>query len=336
MSLQDQEPGVVNYDPSRLTHQRSIHTLPIGIELLLVYNFTANEDDIGRCPGTAFTDRRDSTVHDHAEIFIAICSVFAGLDICITVEPLDRLLKWRELGYHNALHALILVGVEHLGWTIRDEHIDILGVDRRRLLPVTLESGTVVHRLADINKIARHSIRLLNSLASGSAPRSRCPSQRVNTVFPVVWPAIIEPIASRASAIGITTPTSGWMPAVTMKLIMAFISSSVPMMVPRMLICSTNMRSRSVSATPPVVMPFTTRVPPRFNDRRLCAQVTAPTLSTTASTRRGSSSLVAKTASAPSRNAIFRPSSFRVVTHTLNPAARPIWMSAVAMPPLAP
>src|SRR3984893_8129445 len=213
---------------------------------------TGTVADIGRCPGTAFTDRRDSTVHDHAEIFIAICSVFAGLDICVTVEPLDRLLKWRELGYHNALHALILVGVEHLGWTIRDEHIDILGVDRRRLLPVTLESGTVVHRLADINKIARHSIRLLNSLASGSAPRSRCPSQRVNTVFPVVWPAIIEPIASRASAIGITTPTSGWMPAVTMKLIVAFISSSVPMMVPRMLICSTNMRSRSVSATPPV------------------------------------------------------------------------------------
>jgi hypothetical protein len=66
-----------------LTHQRSIHTLPIRIELLLVYNFT---DDIGRCPGTAFTDRRDFTVHDHAEIFIAICSVFAGLDIFITVN----------------------------------------------------------------------------------------------------------------------------------------------------------------------------------------------------------------------------------------------------------
>jgi hypothetical protein len=150
-----------------LTHQRSVHTLPIGIELLLVYNFTANEDDIGRCPGTAFTDRRDSTVHDHAEIFIAICSVFAGLDICITVEPLDRLLKWRELGYHNALHALILIRVEHLGWTIRDEHIDILGVDRRRLLPVALEPRSVLHRLADINKIARHSIDLLNSLAPG-------------------------------------------------------------------------------------------------------------------------------------------------------------------------
>ena len=90
-----------------MTHQRSIHALSIGIELLLVYNFTANEDDIGRRAGTAFADGRDSTLHDHAEIFIAICSVFAGLDIRITVEPLDRLLKWRELGYHNSLDALI-------------------------------------------------------------------------------------------------------------------------------------------------------------------------------------------------------------------------------------
>ena len=43
----------------------------------------------------AFTNRRDSTVHEHPEIFVAL-SVFAGLDICFTVEPLDRLLKWRE------------------------------------------------------------------------------------------------------------------------------------------------------------------------------------------------------------------------------------------------
>src|SRR4029077_8942453 len=112
---------------------------PIGIELLLVHNFTANEDDIGRHVGTAFTNRRDSTVHDHAEIFIAICSVFAGLDICVTIEPLDRLLKWRELGYHNSLDALILIRVEHLGWSVRCEHIDILRVGRRRDLPVALE-----------------------------------------------------------------------------------------------------------------------------------------------------------------------------------------------------
>jgi len=97
-----------------VTHQRFIHALPIGIELPLVHNFTANEDDIGRHVGTAFTNRRDSTVHDHAEIFIAICSVFAGLDICVTIEPLDRLLKWRELGYHNSLDALILIRVEAL------------------------------------------------------------------------------------------------------------------------------------------------------------------------------------------------------------------------------
>jgi len=80
----------------------------------LVHNFTANEDDIGRHVGTAFTNRRDSTVHDHAEIFIAICSAFAGLDICVAIEPLDRLLKWRELGYHNSLDALILIRVEAL------------------------------------------------------------------------------------------------------------------------------------------------------------------------------------------------------------------------------
>jgi hypothetical protein len=34
-------------------HQRSIHALPISIELLLVYNFTANEDDISRHAGTS-------------------------------------------------------------------------------------------------------------------------------------------------------------------------------------------------------------------------------------------------------------------------------------------
>jgi len=122
-----------------VTHERFIHALPIGIELPLVHNFTANEDDIGRAVGTAFTNRRDSPVHDHAEIFIAICSVFASLDISVTIEPLDRLLKWRELRYHNSLDALILIRVEHLGWTIRDEHIDILRVDRRRDLPVALE-----------------------------------------------------------------------------------------------------------------------------------------------------------------------------------------------------
>ncbi len=152
-----------------MTHQRFIHALPIGIELPLVHNFTANEDDIGRHVGTAFTNRRDPTVHDHAEIFTAICSVFAGLDIGVTIEPLDRALKWRELGYHNALDALILIRVEHLGWTIRNEYIDILGVDRWRDLPVALEPRSVLHRLADINKIARHSMHLVTSLASRSA-----------------------------------------------------------------------------------------------------------------------------------------------------------------------
>jgi hypothetical protein len=64
--------------------------------------------------------------------------VFAALDICVTVEPLDRLLKWRELSYHNSLDALILIRVEHLEGAIPCEHIDILGVDRWCDLPVTL------------------------------------------------------------------------------------------------------------------------------------------------------------------------------------------------------
>jgi hypothetical protein len=34
-----------------VTHQRFIHALPIGIELPLVHNFTANEDNIGRAVG---------------------------------------------------------------------------------------------------------------------------------------------------------------------------------------------------------------------------------------------------------------------------------------------
>src|SRR5258708_24251408 len=98
--------------------QRFIDALAIGIELALVYKFAANEDDIRRRVATAFTNRRDSAVHDHAEIFIAACSVFASFDICATIELLHRLLKWRELGYHNALDALILIRVEHLEWTV--------------------------------------------------------------------------------------------------------------------------------------------------------------------------------------------------------------------------
>src|SRR4029077_15651288 len=53
VSLQNPQPGVVHQNPSRVTRQRSIHALPIGSEVLLVYNFTANEDDIGRHAGTS-------------------------------------------------------------------------------------------------------------------------------------------------------------------------------------------------------------------------------------------------------------------------------------------
>jgi hypothetical protein len=153
---------MVHQDSSLVTLQRSAHALPIGIELPPVYNFTANEDDIGRRVGTALTDRRDSTLHKHAEIFVGL-PVFAALDICVTVEPLDRLLKWRELSYYNSLDALILIRVEHLEGAIRCERIDILGVDRRCDLPVTLLPRSVLHCLADINKITRHSVHLLTS-----------------------------------------------------------------------------------------------------------------------------------------------------------------------------
>jgi hypothetical protein len=142
--------------------------VPIGIELPLVYNFTANEDDIGRHVGTALANRRISTLHQHAEIFVGL-AVFAGLDVRVAVEPLDRLLKWRELGYHNSLDALILIRVEHLEWSVPYEHIDILGVDRWRDLPIALEPRSVLHRLANINKIARHSMHLVTSLIHRSA-----------------------------------------------------------------------------------------------------------------------------------------------------------------------
>src|ERR1700756_5173005 len=141
-----------------MTHQRSIYALPIGIECLPVKNFTANEYYIRRHASSGFADRRDSALHEHAEIFVAL-SVFAGLDICITVEPLDRLLEWRELGYHNSLDALILIRVEHLEWSVPCEHVYILGVPRD--LPIALEARSVLHRLADIDKIARHGVHLL-------------------------------------------------------------------------------------------------------------------------------------------------------------------------------
>lgn len=155
-----------------MTRQRCVHAPPIGIELVLVYNVTANEDDVGRRAGDAFTNRRHPTFNNHAKIFITRCPVSAGADIRIIVEPLDRLLKWRELSYHNSLDALILIRVEDLAWTIRCEHINVLGVDRRRILPVALEPGSVVHCLTDINKVARHGTHLRGSLESIALRRS--------------------------------------------------------------------------------------------------------------------------------------------------------------------
>jgi hypothetical protein len=138
-----------------VTLQRFVHALPIGIECLPVKNLTANEHDIRRHASTGFADRRDSALHEHAEILVAL-PVFAGLDICITVEPLDRLLERREFSQHDSLDALILIRVEHFEWSVPCEHIYILGVPRD--LPVALKPRSVLHRLADINKIARHGV----------------------------------------------------------------------------------------------------------------------------------------------------------------------------------
>ena len=79
-----------------------------------------------------------------------------------------------------------------------------------------------------------------------------------------------------------------------------------------------------------------TNVPPRASDEILCAQESEPTLSTTAGTFRGKGSLEAKVWWAPSALACARPSSVRLVAQTSKPAARPSWISAVAMPPVAP
>jgi hypothetical protein len=141
-----------------MTRQCSVHALPVGIELLLVYDFTANEDNIGGHAGIALAGGGDSTVHEHAEIFVAL-PVFAGLDIGITVEPLDRLLEWREFGQHNSLDVFILIRIEHLEWSVPSEHFDILWVPCDP--PVPLEPRSILYRLTDVNKIARHDVHLL-------------------------------------------------------------------------------------------------------------------------------------------------------------------------------
>jgi hypothetical protein len=54
--------------------QGSIHALAVGIELLPITNLTANEDDIHRHASTAFADRRDSALHEHAAVSeISLC-----------------------------------------------------------------------------------------------------------------------------------------------------------------------------------------------------------------------------------------------------------------------
>src|SRR5262245_65481818 len=56
----------------------------------------------------------------------------------------------------------------------------------------------------------------------------------------------------------------------------------------------------------------------------------------TARTFRGRTALGGKLSWAPSALARARPSAERLVTQTSKPAARPSWMSAVAMPPVPP
>jgi len=59
-------------------------------------------------------------------------------------------------------------------------------------------------------------------------------------------------------------------------------------------------------------------------------------LSMTAGTFRGRGSWERKVRWAPSASASARPSSVRLVAQTSKPAARPSWMRAVAIPPVAP
>lgn len=95
-----------------------------------------------------------------------------------------------------------------------------------------------------------------------SISRLRCrpqPRHRVNTVLPWVRPSTMATNASRASVIGMTWPTMGLILLTMMKSIIAFISSRVSMIVPRISICSTKIRPKSVWAICPVVMPLQTR-----------------------------------------------------------------------------
>jgi len=97
-----------------------------------------------------------------------------------------------------------------------------------------------------------------------------------------------------------------------------------------------NTRVSSAGGASPLVAPQITIRPPGLSERTECAQVACPTLSITTSTRSGSRSPVPKTRSAPSSRARSRLASVRLVAQIRYPAARPMRISAVATPPLAP
>ena len=96
-------------------------------------------------------------------------------------------------------------------------------------------------------------------------------------------------------------------------------------------------RVSSASSTfGPDVVPQMTILPPGRSARIECDQVARPTVSMTASTRRGSRSPVSRTWWAPSSSARARLPSSRLVANTVSPPARASAISAVATPPPAP
>ena len=170
-------------------------------------------------------------------------------------------------------------------------------------------------------------------LVKGLAPDL---GQRVKTVFPRVFPSHIARKASSARSIGRIAPISGSILDWAIRLIMFFMSSGAPMMEPVMVSWPAIIGRRFSGTSNPVVAPVITSVPPRASDDMLCAQESGPMFSTTAGTLRGRGLLDAKAWCAPSALACARPISVRLVAQTSKPAAHPSWMSAVAMPPVAP
>ncbi len=115
----------------------------------------------------------------------------------------------------------------------------------------------------------------------------------------------------------------GRTPVSSQKRISRASSSRVPMVDPITRSCRKKIRFSSVAdGFGPDVAPEMTTVPPGRNDRSECAQVAAPTVSMTASTRSGSLAPLANARSAPSSSALACLSSCRLVDPDPEPGSR--------------